>query len=359
MNPDAGKPGRWMRAEIQEQPSVVARVIEREWRSASRLGRELRRRGIRFAVLAARGTSDHAATLGKYIFGSELGVPAALAAPSIATLYKREIDLTGSVVFGVSQSGRSTDILEYLRRASRSGAVTVAVTNAPDSPLARCARHVLLLHAGPERSVAATKTFTAQLACLYLAAAGWTGGSREAELLRELDRVPALIEAALASEEEALAPLELGAEVGRCAVIGRGFAYPIALETALKLKEAAGVFAEGASAADFLHGPIAMAKYQAEAGFRALLLLSRGPALPSMLRVERLLREAGVKSARLGPPLIKPLSRLGDPSDPRIPDLLSPFPLSAWGQLAAWRLAGLKGLDPDKPAGLSKVTRTR
>jgi len=337
--------GLWMRREILEQPDVAARVMERQWGAASRLGRELRRRDVRFAVLAARGTSDHAATLGKYVFGCELGVPAALAAPSIATLYGRPLRLEGAAVFGISQSGRSPDIVEFVRQAARRGAITIGITNDRSSPLARAARHCLFLEAGPERSVAATKTFTAELACLYLLAAGWLGGRRGADLLMDLGKVPEVLRDALTLEERIAAGAARARLVERCAVIARGFAYPVALETALKLKEAAGVFAEGASAADFLHGPIGMARRQAGRRFRAVLLLSRGPGLSSMRRVERRLSRAGAGLLKLGPPAV--------------PDRMSPFPLAVWGQLAAYHLALEKGRDPDKPEGLTKITRTR
>jgi glucosamine--fructose-6-phosphate aminotransferase (isomerizing) len=334
-----------MRREIFEQPDAVARLIDRERDRAFRLGAELRRGGVRFAVLAARGTSDHAATVGKYLFGCRLGVPAALAAPSIVTLYKSRLKLKGAVVFGISQSGRSPDIVEYLPEAGRSGAVTVALTNDPSSPLAAAARHVLLLHAGPERSVAATKTFTAQLTGLYLIAAGWQGGRRGEELLSELRAVPEELTGALGLDEDIAARMRASRALERCVVIGRGFAYPVALETALKLKEAAGAFAEGASAADFLHGPIGMAKRQASESFMALLLLGRGPGLATTNRVARRLSQAGVPLLKFGPP--------------PVPDMLSPFPLAVWGQLAAYHLALGKGRDPDQPEGLRKVTKTK
>jgi glucosamine--fructose-6-phosphate aminotransferase (isomerizing) len=285
-----------MLSEILEQPEAVARVIERGRKDAWEIGRRLRKAGARFAMLAARGSSDHAAILGKYALGVHLGIPAGLAAPSIATLYKSRLKLKGAAVIGVSQSGRSPDIVEFLEAASRAGAFTVAITNDPSSPLARAARHALFLHAGEERSVAATKTFTTQVACLYLLAAGWAGGRRGGELLAELSAAPEALQRALADGpdiEESMKPLR-GLE--RCVVIGRGFPFPAALESALKLKETAGVFAEGASAADFLHGPIAMAGPQAGAAFRALLLLSRGPGIDSIKRVESRLKAAGVSS---------------------------------------------------------------
>ncbi|MFA6092366.1 MAG: SIS domain-containing protein [Elusimicrobiota bacterium] len=342
---EAAVPGRWMRSEIFEQAEVVARVIDLERRTAQALAAQLRRRKVRFAVLAARGTSDHAATLGKYVLGCSLGVPAALAAPSITTLYHRPLDLKGVLVVGISQSGRSTDILEYLRAASRAGAITAAVTNDRSSPIARAAEHGFFLHAGLERSVAATKTFTAQAACLYLLAAAWLGGREGARMERGLDAVPRLIEAALGREEEVRSWMKERRGLERCVVIGRGFSYPVALETALKLKEAAGVFAEGASAADFLHGPIAMARRQACDRLRAFLMWSKGAGLSSLRRVEKRLAAAGAAPLRLDVPDAE--------------ELFSPFPLAVLGQCAALHLALLKGRDPDKPEGLSKVTRTR
>lgn len=337
--------GEWMRREIFEQPEAVARLLDREKARAFRLGDELRRRKVSFAVLAARGTSDHAATVGKYLFGCRLGVAAGLAAPSVVTLYKSRLRLKGALVVGISQSGRSPDIVEYLRQAGRSGAVTVALTNDASSPLAAAARHTLPLHAGPELSVAATKTFTAQLAGLYLLAAGWQGGRAGEELLSELREIPQELTDALGLDEDIARRMRENRSLERCVVIGRGFAYPVALETALKLKEAAGAFAEGASAADFLHGPIGMAKRQAGKAFRALLLLSRGPGLPTTRRVARRLGAAGVPLLEFGPP--------------PVPDALSPFPLAVWGQLAAYHLALGKGRDPDQPEGLRKVTKTK
>ncbi|MBI5208949.1 MAG: SIS domain-containing protein [Elusimicrobia bacterium] len=334
-----------MRREIHDQPEAVARVLESERAAAWDIGRRLRRADVRFVLLAARGTSDHAAILGKYVLGCKLGVPAGLAAPSITTLYRSRLRLAGAAAIGVSQSGRSPDIVEFMRHAARAGALTVAITNDPASPLARAAAFGLFLRAGPERSVAATKTFTTQLACLYLLAAGWAGGRRAEEMLRELARAPEALARALALEGGIAAAMRRARGVERCVVIGRGYPFPVALETALKLKEAAGVFAEGASAADFLHGPIAMAPRQAGRAFKALLLLSRGPGGGSMRRVGLRLRAAGVDTMALGP----------DPT----PDWLSPFPLAARGQLAALHLALARGLDPDRPAGLSKVTRVR
>lgn len=343
-----------MLAEIQEQPDVLARVVRRERAAAARVGRELGRRGARLAVLAARGSSDHAAVLGKYWLEWAAGVPVALAAPSLVTLYGARLRLEGAAVVGVSQSGRSPDVVEYLRMARGAGAYVVGVTNDARSPLAEAAHETLLCHAGLERSIAATKTFSAQLACLALLAAAWADNARGRALERGLERAPALLRRALRSSFPEPLARELSA-AERCVVLGRGFAYAAALEVALKLKESASLSAEGASAADFLHGPIA----SAGPGLAALLLAPAGPGLAAVRELERRLRAAGSRVLALAEDRsLRGAAHVAADVTKGWPEALAPLPLVAAGQLAACRLALLKGLDPDRPQGLSKVTRT-
>jgi len=336
--------GAHMRQEMFEQPEVLANLIEREWPVVRELGAELRRAKPAFALLVARGSSDHAAILGKYVLECTLRMPIALAAPSVETLYGKSLKLKGVPVFGISQSGRSPDIVEYVREAKRAGAMTIAITNDPGSPLAEAAGRCIELHAGSEFLVA-TKTFTTQAACFYLLAAGWLGGGQGEALLKGLRNVPKAVVSALRRDAGIRYKMNQLRGIDRCSIIGRGFPFPVALEGALKFKEAAGLFTEGASAADYLHGPIAMAERQSGKGFAAFLLKSRGPGLSSMLRVERQLKRAKVATWSLGP-------------DP-VPDMFSPFPLAVYVQLAAYHLAMIRGLDPDRPAGLHKVTHVR
>ncbi|MFH0801067.1 MAG: SIS domain-containing protein [bacterium] len=336
--------GEHMRRETFEQPEVLAGLIDREWPSARTLGAEIRRARPALALLAARGSSDHAAILGKYVLECCLRVPVALAAPSVETLYHKSLKLKGVPVIGISQSGRSPDIVEYVREARRIGALTIAITNDTSSPLAAAAGRCVELHAGSEHLVA-TKTFTTQIACLYLLAAGWLGGKQGAALLGELKKVPETTASALKCDVDIREKIALLRRINRCSVIGRGFPFPVALEAALKFKEAAGLFTEGASAADYLHGPIAMAERQSGVGFAAFLLKSEGPGLSSMRRVERKLKLARISSLSFGPA--------------PVPDMFSPFPLAVYVQLAAYHLAMLRGLDPDHPAGLHKVTHVR
>ena len=349
------EPGRWMRAEIAEQPDVVARVVEREARAAARLGEQLRRRGVALAVLAARGSSDHAAAVGKYLIEWACAIPAALAAPSMATLYGTRLRLRGAAVIGVSQSGCSPDVVEYLRMARRAGALTIAVTNESRSPLARAADETLLCRAGRERSVAATKTFAAQVAALALIAGEWARGPRGGSVLRGLRRAPARLSRVV---RRGRYPAELArrlAAAERCIVLARGFAYPAALETGLKLKESAALAAEGASAADYLHGPIAAAG----PGLAALMFGPRGPGLTSVRSAAVKLRAAGAEVlAVTADPALRAAADYCCDAAAGWPEPLSALPLAAFGQMTAYELARLKGLDPDHPAGLRKVTET-
>lgn len=343
-----------MLAEIRQQPDVLAVVASREEKRAAKIGAELRRRGARLAVFAARGSSDHAAALGRYWIEWAAGIPVGLAAPSIATLYKTDLELGGAAVVGVSQSGKSPDVVEYLKMARRGGAYTIGVTNDAASPLAGAAHETLLCHAGPERSVAATKTFTAQLACLAFLAAGWADNERGRKLSEGLKRAPGRLGKVLASRAPEALARKLSASA-RCVVLGRGFAYAAALEVALKLKESAGLASEGASAADFLHGPVA----SAGPGLVALLLAPSGPGLDTVRRTAAKLHEAGARVLALSEDaaLLRSADFGADVSSGWL-EPLAAFPLAVAGQLAAYRLALLKGLDPDRPAGLQKITQT-
>ena len=167
--------GSFMRHEIFEQPQVIARLLEREGPAIHALARRWRKRPPRLVVLAARGSSDNAALYARYLIEILLGIPVSLAAPSVRTLYAARLHLGGALVICLSQSGRSPDIVEFMRSAADGGARTIAITNDPRSPLARASDDVLLLHAGPERSVAATKTYTAQLTVLSLLVASAAG----------------------------------------------------------------------------------------------------------------------------------------------------------------------------------------
>ncbi len=241
--------------EIREQPEILRALIGRETAAIRRIADTLREFEPRFAMIVARGTSDNAAVYGKYLLESFARLPTALAAPSLYTLYGTPPSLAHSLVIGVSQSGQSPDLVAVMNEARKQGALTVAVVNVRQSPLAEAADHVLWCGAGIERAVAATKSFTAQQLLLALLVAEWSGAS---ELAAALPAVP----------DEVTNALGLSAGLGElaarwhgmdtCAVLARGYSYAAALEIALKIKETSYVPADAYSGADFLHGPIAI-----------------------------------------------------------------------------------------------------
>src|SRR5438034_10705634 len=255
-------------SEIAEQPKVVRRLLEEGWPDAKALGRALGR--IEHVTLVARGSSDNAATYGKYLFESIAGVVTALAAPSLVTRYRAPPSYARGAVIGISQSGASPDVAAVVREGRRAGAVTIALTNSPRSRLARTAEHVFALRAGRERAVAATKTFTATCVALALLAA--TTAEARGRSALSLAGLPEALDEAVAAEPDAT---RLARAIGRAPtviVLGRGYLYPAALESALKVKELARVWAEPYSSADFAHGPPALRRMRAPVG----LLASRG-----------------------------------------------------------------------------------
>ena len=341
-------PGAWMLQEIREQPEVLARIYQRELPTLASVGARLPGRPL--VVLTARGTSDNAALYGRYLIETRLGIPVSLAAPSVVTLYGGRLRLRGAVVVGLSQSGRSVDVVEFVRAARSQGALTVAVTNDVRSPLARTAHEVVSLQAGPERSVAATKTYTAQLMCLSLLVAH---AARDRSLLRSHGRLPDLAAAALRAEPvvgEVAAHL---ARAEQCLVTSRGYNFATALEAALKLKETAGVVAEALSSADLLHGPIAMVRR----GFPVLVVAPPGRVARHLAAVLRRLRDRGARTVVLSsaPEMLArgaqglPLPAVGE-------EALTPHVYILPLQLLAYHVSRVRGLDPDRPRGLRKVT---
>jgi glucosamine--fructose-6-phosphate aminotransferase (isomerizing) len=336
-----------LRAEIAEQPDVLARLLVREGPAVGRIARSLARRDLRFVLIAARGTSDNAARYAQYALGLTCRLPVALAGPSLVTLYESPLSLRGALVVGISQSGRSPDVVETVAAARRAGTPTLAIVNDPESPLARAADDVIPLHAGPERSVAATKTYTAQLLAVALLASSLSRSRRFAEGLGAL---PDAVADTLGAEAAARRVAARLAAASRLVVLSRGLNYPTAHEIALKLKELALLDAEALSGADFRHGPIALA----------------GPDLPAIVvsppgtATEADLAELAAELRRRGSPvlLVGPAGR-GMLPVPRLPELLSPIVAVVPGQLLALHAARARGLDPDNPRGLSKVTETR
>jgi glucosamine--fructose-6-phosphate aminotransferase (isomerizing) len=336
-----------VRAEIAQQPDVVARLLERERAAVRELAAQLRRRRPRYAVLAARGSSDNAARYAQHVFGRLLRLPVVLATPSLHTLYDAPPRFIDAIVIGISQSGASPDVVSVVAEGARQGALTAAITNDPASPLAAAAAHVIDLRAGEERSVAATKTYTASLAAIAaLAAEG------HAALSEDLERLPAALARQLALTGIAADAVEAAADWERVTVVGRGAHYATAFEAALKVRELAGIVAEAYSPADLLHGPIAVAG----PGQPLLAIAPGGPTEDSVREVVDAARDRGAPVAAIGhdPALGEPLLELVDG-----PEWLSPAVAIVPAQLLAVGLAERRGIDVDAPFGLSKITMTR
>jgi glucosamine--fructose-6-phosphate aminotransferase (isomerizing) len=340
----------FLEREIASQPAAIEALLTRVARHIDSIVKQLP--AFEYIVIAARGSSDHAATYAKYAWSALAGFPVALAAPSLHTLYARPPRLRGALVVGISQSGQSPDIVAVVEDGKRQGRPTVAITNDPASPLALLADHVVELGVGAERSIAATKTYTAELAVIARFAAVWNGAP---EPLAKLELVPETLEATLNGLGDLARQAERHRALERCTVIGRGYSFATALEVALKLKEVANVLAVPYSSADFRHGPITMIG----AGEPVLLIMPSGQSLPDMLALAAELRGRGaelmvVSDAAVALALAAtPLPLAAPPAD-----WLSPLSDVLPGQALALQLALAKGLDPDHPRGLRKVTRT-
>ena len=340
-------------AEIREQPDVAARLLAAAPAVLDAVAAEIRRRGIGLVVIAARGTSDHAAVYAQYVLGARNGMTVALAAPSLVTLYGASPQYGNALVIGLSQSGRSPDVVGVLAAARSQGALTLAITNEPASPLAVAAEHCMDLAAGEERSVAATKTYTAELlAVATLSAALDDDGARAA-----LRAVPEALGRALAAEPEAARIAADQASLDRAVVLGRGFGYATAREWSLKLKEVAQLWADPYSAADFAHGPVALLA----PGSAVFASIATGPARDALLDpVRALVRDVGADAMILSDDAeARAVGRWALPVPAGLPEWLGPIAAIVPAQLHAMHLAIARGLDPERPRGLRKVTETR
>ncbi len=338
--------------EISEQPAALARFLDAESANVARIAAQINRAGVKYVTIAARGTSDNAATYAKYVFASFNRLPVALATPSLYTVYQTPPRLDGSLVIGISQSGESPDIVAVLEEARKQGAPTLAITNFADSPLARAVDNVILQHAGEEKTIAATKTYTTQLCALALLS---TALADDRARRAELDAVPDAIARTLSLSDAAEDVASRWAIATTMLVIGRGYNYATAFEIALKLKELAYVTAEPFSSADFLHGPIAVI----QGGYPVLIIAPRGRVFDDLLDVARQLKSRGADLVVISDALdALALSRAPLALPVALPEWLSPLVAVVPGQLLAHHLTRTKGYDPDHPRGLTKVTKT-
>ena len=342
MSPNASLMSR----ETAEAPEAVARLLEREGAAIDALGRRLSALAPPLVATCARGSSDHAAGYLKYLLEIAAGVPVASIGPSVASVYGARLRLAGGVLVSVSQSGRSPDLVALQAAAREAGALTIAIVNATDGALAQEAEIVIPLHAGPERSVAATKSFIASTVAVAALVAAWTGDRALAAVVAGL---PASLDRALACDWSAAQ--HAVTQAGSLYVLGRGPGYPIAQEAALKAKETAAVHAEAFSVAEVMHGPLRLVHHR----FPVLAFLPDNSAADSSRAgLGRIIEADGqlfTASASPAPGILLPSIATGHGFTDPIAMILSYYGLIE-------RVSRARGFDPDRPINLRKVTET-
>ena len=333
-----------MRAETLEAGKTVARLIARNAEALAALGERLRGAAPDVVVTCARGSSDHAATYGKYLIETMVGVPVASAAPSVVSLFDAPVSTRRALCIAISQSGRSPDLLATVEAHAKAGAEVVALVNDETSPLAQMADTLLALSAGPEKSVAATKSCIAAMAGLAALVAAWSG---DAALKAAVAALPAQLDAAVNLDWSA--GLDVLADARQMFVIGRGYGFGVAQECALKLKETCQLQAEPFSAAEVRHGPMAIVGE----GYPVLALATSDAAGDDVMAVVETFRERGaaVLAAHAGD------ARANLPAQDAHPAVQPILMLASFYGLAE-ALSRRRGLDPDTPPHLAKVTRT-
>lgn len=344
----ASRPGpSLMMREAAEAPDAVRRLIGSNAKDCRALGERLRATPPRFAVTCARGSSDSAATYAKYVIELSLGVVVASVGPSVSSVYRATLGMRDALFLAISQSGRSPDILALAEAAQADGALTVAIVNDAASPLADACEVVLPLHAGPEQSVAATKSYLASLAAVLQIVAEWKA---DPALSRAVAALPGTLDEARAMDwRTAVGPLAIARDLF---VVGRGVGYAAAQEVALKFKETCGLHAEAISAAELMHGPLALAGPD----FPALILGQDDEALPSLKGLATGLAARGVTVIAAGPGDDWPGTKL--PTVDSVHPFVQPIATVQGFYGLADSVARTRGHDPDHPSHLHKVTET-
>lgn len=339
--------------EIHQQPETLMGLLAAERANIQRIADHLSSRDITNVFIAGRGTSDNAGRYAQYLFGAMNQLPVGLSTPSLYSVYNRPPKFRDALVIGISQSGKSPDIVSVVATARSQGVATLAITNVPDSPLAQSSDFVIPLHAGQESSVAATKTYTTQLMALAMLSAALR---KDAAMLDELAEIPGWQQAVLTSGDEIGHTAERYRYMRVCIVIGRGYNYATAFETALKIKELTYVLAEPYSSADFLHGPVALI----EESFPTLVIAPSGALQKEIELFVRTLNARGAEVIALSDvPEILELARVRLPLRIHVPEWASPLVSVVAGQLFAMHLAHVRDYDVDRPRGLTKVTETK
>jgi len=342
-----------MLSEIYEQPEVINRILLKNEELINEIVLEIQKRQIKNVVIVARGTSDNAAIYGKYIIEYCVGIPVSLAAPSILTMYNKKIDYSQSLVIGISQSGQALDVLEVLLQAKEQKAITIGITNYIKCPIADTVQYHLFTNAGEEESVAATKTYTGQLAMLAMLVCKW---SNNMEIFAMLKTVPNYMKEIFKQENIIEEMVQRYTYIDDCFVLSRGINYPIALESALKIQETSYIKAKAFSLADFQHGPFAMI----DAHTPVIVYAPKGPSLEDSITMLQKLEYANAEIILITnqEELLKKYK-----TSFRIPDIeediISPFFNIIFAQIFACKLSLARGCNPDAPRSLHKVTITK
>ena len=337
--------------EIREQPEVAARLLSEAGPEIAAMCETIRAADPAHVVIAARGTSDHAAIYAQYALGVMAGISVGLATPSVHSLYGASPDYSRALVIGISQSGASPDVVGVISAARSQGALTMAITNTPGSDMAQAAEHHIALRAGPERAVAATKTYTSTLLVLAMLTAGLSDTDADGDLAL----LPEAIAATLDQDDEAARIAADMSSLNRCVILGRGYHYATAREWSLKLKELSYTLADPYSTADFIHGPLALI----EAGFPTFCVAPRGATEGDTAEVIERLSEL---EARLliasDDPDVRARGTWSLALPANLPEWLMPIVSIVPGQLHARHVTIAKGGDPEQPRSIRKVTLT-
>jgi glutamine---fructose-6-phosphate transaminase (isomerizing) len=343
----------WLEAELREQPEALARLLERGRGRAREAAAAFARPDVDYVLIASRGSSSNVARYAQYLLGRAHRVPVMFATPSLYTIYEQPPRLAGAIVVGVSQSGASPDVVAVLAEARAQGRPTIALTNDPGSPLARTADLVVPLEAGGEHAVAATKTYLNSLGAVALLFAEVGGGEAARE---QLQAMPETLAAQISLSLDDPPPLDEYVDAVGATVVARGVNYGTGFEIALKIRELSGLVTEAYSPADLMHGPIAAIQHD----WPVVVVAPSGPARPSVEEVVTPLRARGARLIAVSDvQAVLRRARTRLPLVPRVPEWLSPLTAVVPGQVTALRLAQLRGLDLDAPAGLRKITLTR
>ncbi len=342
-----------LHTEIHEQPARLDNLLTSQRKTVENIAQAIHKSNPNFIFLAARGTSDNAGRYANYLWGAKNQLPLALATPSLFTYYRQPPNIKNALVVGISQSGKSPDIVSVLEEGRKQGNLSLAITNEPNSPLAKAADFVLDIQAGDEKAVAATKTYTSQLMIIAMLSAAMAG---EEKPWTELEQLSSWVKKTLEQEQKIVQAAQRYRYMQQCVVLGRGYNYATAFEWALKMKELTYISAGPYSSADFKHGPVAMV----ESGFPVFAISPKGRVFDSMQETlthlkNDLLAELIVISNSLA---ALELAEVAIPIPENVPEWLTPIVGIIPAQLFAYHLTKAKGYNTEEPRTIKKVTET-